>query len=83
MGWAAIAFLPDLLAANFAMMILILVGGLFYTLGAVFYAMKKPNPVPGHFGFHEIFHSFTVLAFLCHWAAVLLICLNPLPGSFA
>jgi hemolysin III len=54
-----------------------------YTLGAVFYALKRPNPVPGHFGFHEIFHSFTVLAFLCHWTAVLIICLNPVPGSFA
>lgn len=83
MGWAAIAYLPQLIEANLAMMILILVGGLCYTLGAIVYAMKKPNPVPGHFGFHEIFHSFTVIAFLCHWTAVLLIALNPLNGSFA
>lgn len=83
MGWAAVVFLPEFISANVAMMVLILVGGLLYTLGAVVYAMKKPNPFPGHFGFHEIFHSFTVLAFLCHWTAVLLISLNPLPGSFA
>lgn len=83
MGWAAMVYLVDLLNANAAMMILVLVGGLFYTLGAVVYAMKKPNPVPGHFGFHEIFHAFTVLAFLCHWSAVLVISLSPLPGSFA
>lgn len=83
MGWAAIFYLPDLLAANLAMMVLILVGGLFYTLGAIVYAMKKPNPIPGHFGFHEIFHSFTVLAFLCHWSAVLIISLEPMVGSFA
>lgn len=83
MGWAALVYLVDLLNANAAMMILVLVGGLFYTLGAVVYAMKKPNPIPGHFGFHEIFHAFTVLAFLCHWSAVLLIALSPLPGSFA
>lgn len=83
MGWAAIVYIGDLLEANLAMMVLVIVGGLFYTLGAVVYAMKRPNPVPGHFGFHEIFHSFTVLAFLCHWSAVLLISINPLAGSFA
>ena len=38
--------------------------------------MKKPNPWPGHFGFHEIFHVCTVLAFLCHWTACLLIALD-------
>lgn len=83
MGWAAVVYLPDLLNANLTMMILILVGGLLYTLGAVVYAIKKPNPIPGHFGFHEIFHTFTVLAFLCHWTAVLLISLSPIAGSFA
>jgi hemolysin III len=83
MGWAAVVFLPDFVAVNLAMMVLILAGGLMYTIGAMFYALKKPNPVPGHFGFHEIFHSFTVLAFLCHWTAVLIICLNPVAGSFA
>jgi len=83
MGWAAVVFLPDFVAVNLAMMVLILAGGLTYTIGALFYALKKPNPVPGHFGFHEIFHSFTVLAFLCHWTAVLIICLNPVAGSFA
>jgi hemolysin III len=83
MGWAAVVYLPDFINVNLVMMVLILVGGLMYTLGAVFYALKRPNPFPGHFGFHEIFHSFTVLAFLCHWSAVLIICLNPVPGSFA
>lgn len=83
MGWAAIVYIGDLLEANLAMMVLVIVGGLFYTLGAVVYAMKRPNPIPGHFGFHEIFHSFTVLAFLCHWSAVLLISISPLAGSFA
>jgi hemolysin III len=83
MGWAAVVYLPEFLEANLAMMLLILIGGLLYTLGAVFYAMKRPNPFPGHFGFHEIFHTFTVLAFMCHWVAVLLICLSPVGGSFA
>ena len=83
MGWAAVVYLPEFLEANLAMMLLILIGGLLYTLGGVVYAMKKPNPFPGHFGFHEIFHSFTVLAFMCHWSAVLLISLSPVAGSFA
>lgn len=82
MGWGAIAFVVDFMNANAPMMILILVGGLCYTVGAVVYALKKPNPFPGKFGFHEIFHALTVLAFMCHWVAALLIALNPIPGSF-
>ncbi|WP_136054851.1 hemolysin III family protein [Microbacterium sp. K24] len=81
MGWAAVMFMADLLAANAAMMILVIVGGLLYTGGAIVYALKKPNPWPGHFGFHEIFHVCTVLAFLCHWTACLLITLEPLSPS--
>jgi hemolysin III len=77
MGWGAIMYIVDLLDANVAMMVLVLVGGLLYTVGAVIYGMKKPNPFPGRFGFHEIFHTLTVLAFLCHWAAVLLIAVSP------
>jgi hemolysin III len=82
MGWGAFVYVVDFMNANAPMMILILVGGLLYTLGALVYALKKPNPVPGVFGFHEIFHSFTVLAFMCHWAAALLIALSPAAGSF-
>lgn len=81
LGWAAVMYLVDLLNANVAMMVLVVVGGLLYTLGAIIYAIKKPNPWPNHFGFHEIFHVCTVLAFLCHWTACLLIALNPLSPS--
>ncbi|MFT4215492.1 MAG: hemolysin III family protein [Microbacterium sp.] len=81
LGWAAVMYLGDLLRANIAMMVLVCVGGLLYTVGAVFYALKRPNPWPDHFGFHEIFHVCTVLAFLCHWTACLLIALDPLTGS--
>lgn len=80
MGWGAMAFIADFMNANAAMMILILVGGLCYTVGAVVYGLKKPNPFPGKFGFHEIFHTFTVLAFMCHWTGILLISLNPITG---
>lgn len=81
LGWAAVMYMVDLLQANVAMMVLVFVGGLLYTAGAIVYAMKKPNPWPGHFGFHEIFHVCTVLAFLCHWTACLLISLDPLSPS--
>lgn len=81
LGWAAVMYLVDLLQASVAMMVLVIVGGLLYTGGAVCYALKKPNPWPGHFRFHEIFHVCTVLAFLCHWTACLLIALDPVVPS--
>lgn len=77
LGWAAVMYMVPLFEANVAMMILVIIGGLLYSGGAVVYAIKKPNPWPGHFGFHEIFHVCTVLAFLCHWTASLLIALAP------
>lgn len=77
LGWAAMMYVVDLVDANAAMMILIMIGGLFYTGGAIIYALKRPNPVPGVFGFHEIFHACTAIAFLCHWTAILLIALEP------
>jgi hemolysin III len=78
LGWAAVMYLPQLLSASVAMVVMVLAGGILYSLGAVVYGLKKPNPLPEHFGFHEIFHTLTVLAFICHWVAVLLIVLNPL-----
>ena len=77
LGWAAVMYLPQLWQASIPMVILVAIGGLLYTGGAVVYAMKRPNPWPGHFGFHEIFHVCTVLAFLCHWTACLIIAVNP------
>ncbi|MBX3194710.1 MAG: hemolysin III family protein [Microbacteriaceae bacterium] len=78
LGWAAMIYIVDLVNANVATMVLVLVGGVAYTTGAMFYAFKRPNPVPGVFGFHELFHSCTVIAFLCHWTAILLVALNPI-----
>ncbi|SMH34139.1 hemolysin III [Rathayibacter oskolensis] len=77
LGWAAVMYLGPLFEASAAMMILVLVGGLCYTVGAVVYGFKRPNPVPGVFGFHEIFHALTAVAFLCHWTAALLVCIDP------
>jgi len=77
LGWSAFMFIVDFFTANWVMMTLILIGGLCYTLGAVFYGLKRPNPFPGVFGFHEIFHTLTLLAFLCHWTGIFLVASNP------
>ena len=73
LGWASVWYMPQLFAVNPTMTILVILGGIAYTAGAIVYGMKRPNPAPGVFGFHEIFHVLTVVAFLCHWTAVLLI----------
>jgi hemolysin III len=77
LGWAALMDFPALFAANTPMMVLFLVGGLLYTGGAIVYGLKRPNPFPGRFGFHEIFHACTAQAFLCHRTATLVIALHP------
>lgn len=77
LGWAAVMYLGAIAHANLAAMVLVVVGGLLYSLGSAAYGFKRPNPVPGVFGFHEIFHALTVLAFLCHWTAALLLALDP------
>lgn len=78
MGWTAVFFLPGMFAANPVAVILIISGGLFYTVGAVFYAFKWPLRENKHFGFHELFHACTVMAFCCHQVAALLALLDPL-----
>ncbi|MGB7963520.1 MAG: hemolysin III family protein, partial [Propionicimonas sp.] len=55
---------------------LIAIGGLFYTIGAVIYARKKPDPSPTWFGFHEIFHACTVAAALAHFTAIAIVVLR-------
>lgn len=81
LSWAAMFYVADFFAFNAVAMSLILIGGICYTIGAVVYGIKKPNPFPGHFGFHEIFHALTVIAFICHWVAVLQVSMHPLLGS--
>jgi hemolysin III len=71
LGWVAVFYLRPLYdAGGAAVVILIAVGGLLYTLGAVVYGTKRPNPSPRWFGFHEIFHVLTVAAFIVHYIAV-------------
>ncbi|MFT0761496.1 PAQR family membrane homeostasis protein TrhA [Scrofimicrobium sp. R131] len=73
LGWTAIWFLPSFWTIGGpAIVILIIVGGVLYTIGAVVYALKRPDPWPHWFGFHEIFHLFTVLAWACQCVAAYL-----------
>lgn len=71
LGWVAVFYMPQFLAGGGPTIVtLIVVGGVAYTLGAVVYGLKRPNPSPTWFGFHEIFHTFTVIGFVCHVIAV-------------
>ncbi|MGA1627334.1 MAG: hemolysin III family protein, partial [Aquiluna sp.] len=79
----AIFYVVDLRNASCVMKLLVAIGGLLYTLGAIFYGAKWPGKNARHFGFHEIFHALTVAAFFCHWTAALIIGLGPVPGSLA
>lgn len=73
LGWTAVAYLPQLWSAGGpAVVWLIVAGGILYTLGAIVYATKRPDPSPTWFGFHEIFHAFTVAAWACHCVGVYL-----------
>ncbi|GAA4374035.1 PAQR family membrane homeostasis protein TrhA [Paeniglutamicibacter cryotolerans] len=72
LGLAALLFIADFYTASPAAAILICAGGAFYIAGAVFYALKRPNPFPEWFGFHELFHAFTVAGFACHFIAIMI-----------
>jgi len=73
LGWVAVAVLPDLLRAGGAVaLVLVAAGGVFYSVGAVLYALRWPNPWPAVFGHHELFHACTLLAALSHHVAIYL-----------
>jgi len=77
LGWVAIFVLPDLVEyAGVSVVVLMIAGGLLYTVGAVMYALRKPNPWPGTFGYHEFFHAAVSLAALCHCIAIWLVLLG-------
>jgi hemolysin III len=71
LGWVAVFVLPQLLRnAGVAALVLIAVGGIVYTIGGIVYGLKRPNPLPGVFGFHEVFHLCTLVAAVCHYVAI-------------
>jgi hemolysin III len=77
LGWLAVVTMPQILKGleGWAT-VLLLVGGILYTTGAIVLARKRPDPAPATFGYHEIFHSFVVGGSACHYAVVLLVVLS-------
>jgi hemolysin III len=74
LGWAAVFWLGDFAStAGPAVLTLIIVGGGLYSVGGLVYGLKRPNPIPRWFGFHEVFHSFTIAAFAVHYVGVSMI----------
>jgi hemolysin III len=74
MGWAAVFYLPDFMrTGGIAVLVLVIVGGVLYSAGGVIYGLQKPNPSPRWFGFHEVFHSFTLAAFIAHYVGISLV----------
>jgi hemolysin III len=70
-GWIALFVLPDLLhAGGVATLVLVASGGLIYSLGALVYATRRPNPWPHTFGYHEVFHLMTILAGVMMYIAI-------------
>jgi hemolysin III len=71
LGWVAVVTVPDLVARlSLAPLALLAAGGLLYTAGAVVYALRRPDPWPRIFGFHELFHAFVIAAAIAHFAAM-------------
>jgi hemolysin III len=74
MGWAAVFYLPDFLrAGGIAVLVLVVAGGVLYSVGGVVYGLKRPNPSPSWFGFHEVFHLLTLAAFVVHFVGISLV----------
>jgi hemolysin III len=82
MGWLSLLAVGEILRVLPAgALIWLLLGGASFTLGAVVYATKAMDFVPGVFGFHEVWHIFVVVGALCHYVAIL-IYIAPVPRSF-
>ncbi|MEV7008043.1 hemolysin III family protein [Streptosporangium sp. NPDC051022] len=74
LGWTAVFVLPQLVAgAGVAALLMVFAGGLLYTAGGVVYGLRRPDPSPRWFGFHEVFHALTVAAYLVQYVGVSLV----------
>ncbi len=81
-GWVMVFVMPELLrGAGAVAFSLIISGGVLYSLGGLVYGLKRPNPWPKVFGFHEVFHSLTVLAYAAQYSAILIMVLSGLRVS--
>jgi hemolysin III len=70
LGWVAVAAFTQLLKLPLAGLLLVLAGGVAYTLGAITYARRRPDPFPRVLGYHEVFHALTIIAAGCQYAAI-------------
>ena len=70
LGWVGVAAVPELFDVGVAPAVLVFVGGGLYTLGALAYATKRPNPAPAVFGYHEVFHVLVIGAAVVHFIAI-------------
>jgi len=71
LGWAAIFFADEFVASGqTAVLVLTIVGGALYTLGGLVYGFRRPDPFPSWFGFHEVFHTLTIAAFVTHYVGI-------------
>jgi hemolysin III len=74
LGWVAVFFLPQFLeGAGVAACVLVATGGICYSVGGVVYGLRRPNPSPRWFGFHEVFHACTLAAYILQYIAVSLV----------
>ena len=82
LGWTGVGWLGAFWEAGSpAVVVLILAGGASYSIGALIYAKKWPNPSQRWFGFHELFHAFTIAAAACHAVAIGLVVIDPHPAG--
>ncbi len=71
LGWVAAFWLGDFFhAAGAGVFTLIVVGGGLYSLGGLVYGLRRPDPAPTWFGFHEVFHAFTIAAYVVHYVGI-------------
>jgi hemolysin III len=71
LGWAGVAALPQVAdTAGLTAVLLLAAGGIAYTAGAIVYALKRPDPIPQVFGYHELFHALTLVAVACQYVAI-------------
>lgn len=81
MGWLSIIVIPAFVAAlPWNAIALLLLGGATYTAGAIIYALRRPNPLPRVFGFHEVFHALVVVASIA-FAVVIWVWIVPFPRA--
>ncbi len=71
LGWVGVITLPQIVRHDgVAPVILLAAGGLAYTAGAMVYTLRRPNPLPHVFGYHELFHALTIVALACQYTAI-------------